>query len=515
LLTRTRRTLHDEICLEPGAAVLVAVSGGPDSMVLLHALSRLSAEVSGKRNAFRIVAHGVDHGLRSEASAELDLAAALADRLGVPFARTRVDVARGGNLQARARAARYAALEAAAARAGATWLATAHHADDRAETVLLRLLRGAGPGGLAVLPPRSDRRIRPFIRARKAEILAHAARHGIPFAHDPSNDDVRHLRTRVRRELLPLLETMNPNIVVHLCALADALADALAETVPDALADAVPAGADTVAESLRPAADAPPHGPERGQGTLPRTGAPPYGLERVSSALAIELSRIPRPLPRAARLALRALLPARTPERVHDDPSRDASRDARSGGKGARHAIRRAERSRVSLPGGLVATYDRDHDELVVLRSAAEPSAERTESSVRADAREVPEVKGARRPKRAPDPATPTRKEASHDSTDAFSGGAVPAERRRAHRGHAPPDARAHDGGASAQAERGAARTTGPEQQGERQQAGIRGRGDDESDDEHDREHDRNHRNGPDDDGSDGRAPDRGGRRAP
>jgi tRNA(Ile)-lysidine synthase len=104
-------------------------------------------------------------------------------------------------------------------------LATAHHADDRAETVLLRLLRGSGPRGLAVLPPRAGERIRPFLRAQKSDILAHLARHRVPFAEDPSNRDRRHQRVRVREELMPLLRELSPGIVTHLNALADALGE--------------------------------------------------------------------------------------------------------------------------------------------------------------------------------------------------------------------------------------------------------------------------------------------------
>jgi tRNA(Ile)-lysidine synthase len=199
--------------------VLVAVSGGVDSMCLLHALSTLSPKLG-----FTLVAHGVDHGLRREAARELDVAQKFAQELGVEFTRSHVKVKAGGNIQHRAREQRYAALEAAARRVKATLLATAHHADDRAETVLLRLLRGAGPEGLAVLPARAGQRIRPLIRVTRADIVAHAERHGIPRTEDPSNSDARFLRSRVRHELLPLLEQMSPGIRAHLNALADALA---------------------------------------------------------------------------------------------------------------------------------------------------------------------------------------------------------------------------------------------------------------------------------------------------
>jgi tRNA(Ile)-lysidine synthase len=218
LITLTRALLRDAQLVPRGARVLLAVSGGPDSMALLDVLARLRAD-----GDFSVVAHGVDHGLRESAAAELDLAEAFARSRDIPFSRTRVTVALGGNLQARARSARYTALQAAAHAAQCSLIATAHHADDRAETFLLRLLRGTSPRGLAVLPPRVGDRVRPFLRARRADIDAHLERHAIPFAVDPSNRDPRFARTRVRQELLPLLEQLSPKIVDNLCSLADEL----------------------------------------------------------------------------------------------------------------------------------------------------------------------------------------------------------------------------------------------------------------------------------------------------
>ncbi len=226
LLTLALRTAKDASLFAKGDVVLVAVSGGGDSTALLHVLARLRSKIGHE-----LVAHGVDHGLRAEAGAELDLAAGVARSLGVTMTRSRVEVPRGGNLQARAREARLGALREAASRAGAKVIATGHHADDRAETVLLRLLRGAGPRGLAALPPRAGDLVRPLIRARRSDIEAHLARHELPHAEDPSNADPRFLRVRVRSELLPLLASLSPGIVSHLCALADQLSDA---ALPDA-----------------------------------------------------------------------------------------------------------------------------------------------------------------------------------------------------------------------------------------------------------------------------------------
>ncbi len=195
-------------------------------MALLHVAARLASKF-----LFRVIAHGVDHGLRPEASAELDIAERFAQEHGVRFGRSFVNLPRGGNLQARARDLRYEALREAAVSAGACAIATAHHADDRAETFLLRLLRGASLRGLAVLPPRAPLRdssvwlMRPLLRARRVDIAEHIRRHAVPFAEDPSNRELRFLRTRVRHEILPLLEALDPNIVGHIESLADQIDD--------------------------------------------------------------------------------------------------------------------------------------------------------------------------------------------------------------------------------------------------------------------------------------------------
>ncbi len=190
LLKIVARTIADERLFTAGDRVLVAVSGGPDSMALLHVLARLAPKLR-----LGIHACGVDHGLRPEAADELILAHRFAADLGVPFTLRKLDVAPGPNLMARARDARYAALRSVLA----AWddaektsaltktpsgdgtpapspmasIATGHHADDRAETVMIRLLRGAGPKGLGVLAPRAPMLTRPLVRARRADIMAH------------------------------------------------------------------------------------------------------------------------------------------------------------------------------------------------------------------------------------------------------------------------------------------------------------------------------------------------------
>jgi tRNA(Ile)-lysidine synthase len=226
LTTLAQRLAREHGLLGRGELILCACSGGPDSIALLHVLALLR-----RRFGHRLVAVGVNHGLRAGARDELALGAQLAAAQEVPFEVVRLRVRAGGNLQERARLARHGALQRAAKRLGASAIALGHTADDRAETLLMRLMRGAGARGLAVIPPRSAGvgpaarpLIRPLLGARRGDVELHLERHHLPFALDPSNEDARFLRTRVRQELLPLLEELSPQVVSHLCDLADALA---------------------------------------------------------------------------------------------------------------------------------------------------------------------------------------------------------------------------------------------------------------------------------------------------
>ncbi|MFT3921522.1 MAG: tRNA lysidine(34) synthetase TilS [Myxococcales bacterium] len=217
LAARVQLTLQQRSLFRGARTVLVACSGGPDSQVLLHVLAGLRA-----RHGCTLVAAGVDHGLRPEAASELALAEELAQQLEVPFMRLQVRVATGPSLQAQARSARYQALLACAQEHGAERVAVGHTLDDQAETVLGRLLRGAGLEGLrGVVPRRADGVVRPLLDARRAEVHAHAAEHQLRFARDPSNQDRKFMRVRVRNRLLPELEAENPRLTEHLAALAD------------------------------------------------------------------------------------------------------------------------------------------------------------------------------------------------------------------------------------------------------------------------------------------------------
>ena len=188
--------------LDRGEHVLVGVSGGPDSVALLHALVLLRSEL-----ALRLTVCHVHHGLRPEADRDAAFVEALAARLECPVRVACVEVTRGGGRspEEAARIARHAALSRIARATDAGRIALGHTADDQAETVLMRILQGAGPRGLAGIPGRRGRIVRPLLAVDRAAVHAHILAHGLDFVEDATNRDVRFLRNRVRHELLPLL----------------------------------------------------------------------------------------------------------------------------------------------------------------------------------------------------------------------------------------------------------------------------------------------------------------------
>jgi tRNA(Ile)-lysidine synthase len=189
--------------LGPGWTVVVAVSGGVDSMALLHVLATL-----GETFGVRLHAAHLDHGLRgSEAERDAAAVAAWGKTLGVPVTMERAGPLdrRGGSLQRAARAARYTFLERVADQVGAHRIALGHTRDDVAETLLLNLLRGAGLRGLAGIPPVRGRLIRPFIAIPRESILAYARAQRVPWVEDSSNRSPVYRRNRIRAELIPAL----------------------------------------------------------------------------------------------------------------------------------------------------------------------------------------------------------------------------------------------------------------------------------------------------------------------
>jgi len=217
LIEQVRATLRERRLLEGARRVLVACSGGPDSTVLLHVLHRLREE-----HGCELVAASIDHGLRATAADDVACAGRSAAALGVAFVPLAVVVAPGASKQAHARRARYAALVDCAASVGAERIAVGHTQDDQAETVLARLLRGTGlPGLSGIAPAREDGVIRPLIDCRRAQVHAYVRDHELEVALDPSNEDLRFGRVRIRRQVLPALMNENAHLVPALCALAD------------------------------------------------------------------------------------------------------------------------------------------------------------------------------------------------------------------------------------------------------------------------------------------------------
>ncbi len=241
LLPRVSAAITRHALIAPGETVVIGVSGGLDSLVLLHLLIRLDLPCTLHAATF-------DHGIRGVAGAE---DAAFVQRIavawGVPVTLGQGDVpvlagAHHLNLEEAARQARYSFLAHVARQVGAAKIAVAHHQDDQAETVLLHLIRGSGLDGLrGMLPasplPEAEKRfnaeiaehaervllIRPLLDVSRAEIAAYAAEHGIESRHDATNDDPAYLRNRLRHAIMPLLETLNPQLRPALARMAEAL----------------------------------------------------------------------------------------------------------------------------------------------------------------------------------------------------------------------------------------------------------------------------------------------------
>ena len=226
VLCEVRRFVSSQpVCRGAG---VVAVSGGADSVALLRALCQAGVGPL-------TVAHLNHRSRGAESDADEAFVRDLAASLGLDFRARSVDVAaRGGNFEEAARRVRYEFFAEVAAGVGAAWVATGHTADDQAETVLHRLVRGTGLQGLrgiAAVQERPDGAtgaavVRPLLSVTRADVLDHLATLNQPYRQDATNADPHFTRNRIRHELLPLLRTFNPEVVTALVRLAGHAAEA-------------------------------------------------------------------------------------------------------------------------------------------------------------------------------------------------------------------------------------------------------------------------------------------------
>jgi tRNA(Ile)-lysidine synthase len=215
ILQKVEQTVESYGMLQQNDAVLVGVSGGPDSVALLHILVRLAS----KWNVTLGVAH-LDHTLRkTESARDAQFVASLSHALSLPFYLQHTDVAAHAeqaalSLETAGRRARYAFYFETAQKENFNKIALGHHADDSAEVVLINLLRGSGPLGIAGIPPkRRPGIIRPLIDLKRADILQFLEKNKLSYVIDASNENPVFLRNRIRHQLLPhLADTYNPNV---------------------------------------------------------------------------------------------------------------------------------------------------------------------------------------------------------------------------------------------------------------------------------------------------------------
>ncbi len=329
LLDQVASTLRRRVRLPRGARVLAAVSGGADSVALACLLSELA-----ERGVVVLAGIGhLNHQLRGrDADEDEAFCAALAMRLGVPFRSASADVrslaaARRESIEAAARRARYASLASFAADLDAAYVATGHTLDDQAETVLMRLLRGAGSRGLSGIRAVRGSVIRPMLDCRRAAVRAYLVERDEAFREDASNADAGFTRNRLRLELLPVIERLAPAGLEALARTA-----ALAADDEEFLSEAAIIAASSVVLFRNPLELPWYQAPFRAGG-----GSPPRQVKWVSGltdAAGVQLRRAPLAAlaPAVGRRVIRAAIESATAVcgRSNDDASRLTSRHIES-----------------------------------------------------------------------------------------------------------------------------------------------------------------------------------------
>lgn len=224
LVARVRRTIDDRELLKGGERVLLAVSGGPDSLAMLHAMARLR-----RRYGLELIVAHFDHRLRPGSERDLAVVAREAGALRLPVvagAAETTERAPGTSPEEDARDKRMAFLQATARDRGAVRVATAHTLDDQAETVLMRMLQGHGIRGMSGINPRRWYYVRPLIDTSRAQVEAFCRALRLRPVRDPTNDDPAFLRNHLRHEVIPPLEQrVNANLKRSLARISDVLRD--------------------------------------------------------------------------------------------------------------------------------------------------------------------------------------------------------------------------------------------------------------------------------------------------
>lgn len=231
-LRQVQRTLQYHSLLDPNSRVLIACSGGVDSLALVHALLALREHM---KKSWTLAIATVDHEIRPEGAAELELVRSMADDLGIPFYGAHIDVpaqaqALGLSLETAGRRARYAFLSKIALEEDYDVVATGHHQNDQAETILAHMVRGAGLkglGGMAYTRPLvgAIKLVRPFLDVTKAQIRAYARDLEYEACEDATNEDSTYQRNYIRHQILPRIEAINPNVLESLSRLGQSARD--------------------------------------------------------------------------------------------------------------------------------------------------------------------------------------------------------------------------------------------------------------------------------------------------
>lgn len=224
IIKKVKQTIEKYNMLSIGDHVLVGLSGGPDSVCLLQVLN-----IFKNLYKLKISAAYIDHGLRpDDVPKEIEFCRKLCDSLNISFYTQSIEVKDFAkkekiSIQEAARILRYAALDQISININANKIAVAHNIDDQAETVIMRLLRGAGPAGLSGIPPVRKKIIRPLIEIERTEIEKFLTEKNISYILDPSNESLKYLRNKIRKTLMPIIKTISPQATKIISRTADIL----------------------------------------------------------------------------------------------------------------------------------------------------------------------------------------------------------------------------------------------------------------------------------------------------